>query len=48
MAPAASDVIAETCANSSLLPVDVGRAGQDDRIQHDDVGHRDEGDDAAA
>ena len=48
MTPAASDVTAETWVKPSWLPVDVGGTGQDDRVQHDDVGHRDERDDPAA
>ena len=48
MTPAASDVTAETCSNSSLCAGDVLDAGQDDRVQHDDVCHRDERDYAAA
>jgi hypothetical protein len=31
-----------------LLAVGVGRPEQDDRVEHDDVGHREERDDAAA
>src|SRR5690606_37928656 len=30
------------------VAVDIGRSGEDDRVQHDDVGDRDEGDKAAA
>ena len=48
MTPAASDVAAETCAKSRLLPSTSLALRQDDRVQHDDVGHRDERDHAAA
>ena len=44
--PAANDVVADTCAKFSLGRTRRG-GRQDDRVQHDDVGHRDEGDQAA-
>ena len=46
--PAASDVVADTWSNSSSAAGDVVGARQDDRVEHDDVGHRDERDDTAA
>ena len=48
MTPAASDVMAETCCEVQRVAFDIRRARQDDRVQHDDVGHRDESDHAAA
>jgi hypothetical protein len=48
MTPAASAVTAETWANCSFVAGNVFGARQDDRVQHDDVGHRDERDEPAA
>ena len=48
MTPAVSDVVGRDLVELQLGSGDIVAARQDDRVQHDDVGHRDERDQAAA
>ena len=48
MTPAVRPVTAATCAGAEHVARDILRAAEDERVQDDDVRHRDEGDDAAA